>query len=197
MRVLSFSTKFPSYHPRKWEPTYFVSKILSGLHDLHYDITPYIGELPICNTCGDTGIGGFTFDQPAGYECTDCKAKYTTIHKGPLWKAGDWFQPVIWGNNINPKSGRSGPYHSKQIKFAPPIEVKKIWFIDITTDGYISINGDLCGCFDKSKYVTEQNFLIELAQNDGLSLDDFASWFKYPGHSFSGQIICWNDKIEY
>ena len=187
MRVLSFSTKYPSYHPRKGEPTYFVSKILSGLHDLHYDITPYIGELPICNTCGDTGIGGFTFDQPAGYDCTDCKAKYTTIRKGHRWKAGDWFQPVFWGNDINPKSGRSGPYHSRQLKFAPPIEVKKVWDFKIH-NGLIYIDGETT--------LLGSNHVLEISQNDGLYPSDFLNWFQYP-KTFNGQIICWNDKIEY
>ena len=178
MRVMTFSTTFPSYHPRKGQLTCFVEKIWLGLYQLDIDFMDSDGWKN--DTVGQdyNDIIWISKNLP----------KWHTIRKGHRWKAGDWFQPVIWGDDINPKSGRSGPYQSKQIKIGPPIEVKKVWDIDITDDGFISINGAL---------FADRSLLRELAQNDGLVLDDFAAWFKYPGTWFDGQIICWNDKIEY
>lgn len=98
-----------------------------------------------------------------------------TIRAGNRWKVGDYFTPRIW-------SGR--PYNSKTIQFAPPIKVEKLWKIEMLRYGQILINDRLW----------EQ--LTPLAQNDGLTGDDFNNWFP-PGKLFAGQIICWNKNIEY
>lgn len=184
MRVLSFSTKYPSYHPRKGEPTYFVGKIWLGLHQLGIDFMD---------------SDGWKNDM-VGQEYNDIKwiaknlPKYHTIRSGHRWKAGDWFQPVIWGDDINPKSGRSGPYHSKQIKFVPPIEIKKVWdFKIVSSVFYVKNKMHSRMRFAENPYCT---LIAEIAKNDGLSIRDFLAWFQYP-KSFDGQIICWNDKIEY
>ena len=34
MAVITYSRFFPTYHPRKGEPTFFVEKIWKGLYDL-------------------------------------------------------------------------------------------------------------------------------------------------------------------
>lgn len=43
--------------------------------------------------------------------------------------------------------------------------------------------------------------LIEIAANDGLEVLDFHSWFsihpKKKEQGFIGQILCWNENIEY
>lgn len=191
MKLLSFAQKFPSYHPRKGDNTYFVEKIISGLYESGNAFDTY--NYPICKVFGDTGIGVPTLAEPGGTECLDCKPKFHTICAGHRWKAGDWFKPYIWGDDINPKSGRSGPYHSKHIYFAPPIEVKKVWDFEIYVEGDIDING-LCIYTNNTD---EHYWLInEIAKNDGLSLSDFLAWFKYP-KQFDGQIICLNDKVDY
>jgi len=105
--------------------------------------------------------------------------KWHTIRAGHRFKVGDKFSPRVW-------SGK--PYRSKMIQFAPDIEVKKTWNIIIYEDGCISIDGVLYA------YTSSIDPRNELAKNDGLDLDDFEGWF--PG-SFDGQIICWNEKIEY
>lgn len=187
MRVLSFSTKFPSYHPKKGEPTYFVEKILHALRcsapDNYYQIMKRLG---------------YNYFEEFAEKIPQVIPKYTTIRKGHRWKAGDWFQPVIWGDDINPKSGRSGPYHSKQIKFAPPIEVKKVWDFDMDKEGCISIDNKLYTYLQIGHVLYDSYFekLKKLSINDGLSQNDFLYWFQYP-KPFDGQIICWNDKIEY
>jgi hypothetical protein len=41
--------------------------------------------------------------------------------------------------------------------------------------------------------------ITELATNDGLSVNDFLEWFKYPKTKLIDdvQIICWNENIKY
>lgn len=168
-KVIIFSRTFPSYHPRKGEPTYFVEKILKGL--------PHTG-----------------MQEPNGIEIDlgmiiEAHTKYHTIRAGHRWKEGDWFSPKVWGDDINPKSGRKGPYHSKQIQFAPDIQIKKVWDFEISgNDGKFFIY--------QSPFTSKGIFVNEVANNDGLTVDDFKSWFRYPNH-FDGQIICWNENINY
>lgn len=166
MRNISFSRTYPSYHPKKGQPTFFVEKILNEL-----DLYPEERSIGIINNDAHHG------------------KKSTTIRAGHRWKAGDWFQPVYWGDDINRSSGRSGPYHSKMVKFCPPIQIKKVWDFEIkNTSIWVNDNMyvELNGAVDKT--------LLEVAKNDGLSLDDLLSWFKHP-NDFDGQIICWNENI--
>lgn len=163
MKVLTFSRHFPSYHPRKGQPTFFVEKIKNSLDPLYE-----------------------TYGRNSGNSI-----KVHTIRAGHRWKAGDWFKPVVWGDDINPKSGRSGPYHSKHVQFQDPIQVKKTWDFDIK-DGIIHLNGTV---IHVDGYHPDET-LVRIAHNDGLALDDLLAWFKYPS-PFDGQIICWNDKLEY
>jgi hypothetical protein len=104
--------------------------------------------------------------------------KYHTIRAGNRFNPGDWFSPRVW-------SGK--PYHSKQIIIAPNIEVKKTFQFEILNDGYA-----IDGCFQSLKE------LSVVAKNDGLEVDDFECWFNIK-HSkyFNGQIICWNENINY
>lgn len=109
--------------------------------------------------------------------------KYHTIRAGNRWKVGDFFSPRIW-------SGK--PYASKQIQFAPPIEIKKIWHISFDNVSVPAING--VHLFDE---YNSQNWDFELlSRNDGLSPSDMIAWFK-PYKETVGQIICWNEKIKY
>ncbi len=71
-RVLTFSTVFPSYHPRKGEPTDFVKKILIALKGKE-----------ICS-------------QNFGFDADLYEPKYHTIRAGNRWKVGDKFSPRVW-----------------------------------------------------------------------------------------------------
>lgn len=104
--------------------------------------------------------------------------KFTTILEGHRFKAGDWFSPRVW-------SGK--PYRSQQIIIAPDIQIKKVWDFVIDCDYFLNQKIVL---IDKLKLI---------ALNDGFSdLDDFELWFDLKVHEvFDGQIICWNEKIEY
>lgn len=117
------------------------------------------------------------------YEYYNCiSPKHHTIRAGKCWKAGDKFSPRIW-------SGK--PYNSSQIIIAPDIEIKRVW--DIKIDGF-------CIWIKETTFSTYRHgeLVAKLAENDGLSLVDFWDWFPQKrGKVFTGQIICWSDKIEY
>ena len=174
-KVITFSRTFPPYHPKAGQPTNFVSKIWKGLYGLGLpDIEKYANELAPKLT-----DDAFNF-------LVDCEfePKHHTIRAGHRFEAGDMFSPRVWGNDINPKSGKSGPYHSKQIIIAPDTEVKKVW----------SFDKDLLGGEFRMKGCDVTTHLEMIAKNDGLTLEDFIEWFPKP---FTGQIICWNENIEY
>lgn len=165
MRVLTFSTHFPKGHPKEGKQTFFREKIWAGLADRADGF-----KIPDEITDWDW------------YEYYNGIPKHHTIRSGNRWKVGDKFSPRIW-------SGK--PYASKQITFAPPIEIKKIWEIKI--EGYqVFINKELFSQFQYS------NQVANLAKNDGLSVDDFWNWFPCkPGKVFEGQIISWSIDIAY
>lgn len=105
--------------------------------------------------------------------------KYHTIRAGHRWKVGDWFSPRVW-------SGK--PYASKQIEIAPPIEIKKIFdFMVVPTERHASY-------FVNDKEMISVDF-VRLCRNDGLEPGDLEDWFRYK--PMEGQVICWNDQIEY
>jgi hypothetical protein len=169
------------------KPTYFVEKIYKSI------LKP-TDHVPI------TGIE----ESLSLFALTDADPKGHTIRGGHKWKAGDWFRPVVWGDDINPKSGRKGPYQSKQIQFAPPIEVKKTWDFEMDILGVCSIappGEQVIYTFEyDDKYPDSLD--NEIAKNDGLSPEDFYFWFSRSpdfkrNDGFDGQIICWNDSINY
>lgn len=189
-KVITFSRVFPSYHPRAGEPTYFVEK-------LHYNIWSTVSDewmdaqsmLMDLNKHLPRAIVRSFIDSLEMELDLNNLSKGHTIRGGNRFKSGDWFSPRVWGNDVNPKSGRSGPYHSKQIIIAPDIQIPKVWDFDIAGhDGKFFIN--------QSPFTSRGMFLSEIAKNDGLMGEDFKAWFKHP-KPFSGQVICWNDSIEY
>ena len=102
--------------------------------------------------------------------------KSHTIRKGHRWKVGDKFSPRVW-------TGK--PYVSKQYQFSDDVEIKKIWEFQII-DTVFYVNG-------RKLTLTE---LAVVAINDGLSLFEFIEWFEHPT-PFDGQIICWDENINY
>jgi hypothetical protein len=173
MKVITFSRNFPATHPRKGEPTNFVEKIWQSIY--LDNVGSY--EFEFAN------LQGFDIGLHDVYE-----PKNHTIRGGNRWKEGEYFSPRVW-------SGK--PYASKQIQFAPPIQIKKLWDIELLynsdkTELFFLINGKHVG-----KDVIDFNvddFVKELASNDGLNIYEFLNWFPT---SFKGQILCWNDSIDY
>lgn len=106
-----FSTKFPIYHEKAGQPTFFVEKICAGLADK--------GIL-----AGDPFWKGLDCDFHKYYNGIP---KWHTIRAGNRWKVGDYFKPLIW-------SGK--PYRSKTVQIASPIMVEKTWEISISKSDY-------------------------------------------------------------
>ena len=169
-KVITFSRVYPSHHPKKGEPTFFMEKIWSsiGMND-HEIISQFIW--------------------PSDWLDQKFEPKHHTIRAGHRWKVGDKFSPRVW-------SGK--PFQSKQITIAPDIEISKVWDFKINVDDdYVLITIDDWPLFEENMtFQTHFDALEELAKNDGLTVDDFKIWFKYPSN-FDGQIICWNDKLDY
>lgn len=165
MRVLTFSTHFPKGHPKEGKQTFFREKIWAGLADRADGF-----KIPDEITDWDW------------HEYYNARPKWHTIRAGNRWKVGDKFSPRIW-------SGK--PYASKQIEFAPPIEIKKIWTFEMDLCGVYSIDGS---------YVFSDEANALLAKNDGLTEADLYKWFM-PNHNkpkeFKGQILCWNESVDY
>lgn len=107
--------------------------------------------------------------------------KHHTIRAGNRWKVGDKFSPRVW-------SGK--PRNSKQIIIAPDIEIKKVFDFEMDLNGIYSING---------KYISHKSY-HKLANNDGLTEVDMQFWFMpnmNKPKEFKGQIICWDENINY
>ena len=165
-KVITFSQKFPSYHPKAGQPTYFVEAFYKSLFVMK--CLPKELEESFNH---EVFFNGMT--------------KHHTVRSGNRFKKGDFFSPRVWGTDVNPKSGKSGAYHSKQIILSHDTEIKNVWDIEINEATEISING---------KFIS-YGWEVELANNDGLSWQEFNDWFvKLP---FKGQIICWNDAVSY
>ncbi len=179
-RVITYSRVFPATHPRKGEPTYFVEQILKGL-----SIPDYWNVFWSLNSGVDKRL---LWDFQGSFNYTAFNIKGHTIRAGNRWKVGDRFSPRVWGNDINPKTGRSGPYHSKQIIIAPDIELVKAWPV-----------GKLGSTFFLNDKAIPIKTLEEICINDGLSWVDFHSWFSKAGikEKWHGQILCWNENINY
>ncbi|MES2382366.1 MAG: hypothetical protein V4538_15070 [Bacteroidota bacterium] len=174
-RVITFSRVFPSYHPRKGEPTNFVEKIWKGLDKLNLTGE----ELDRC--INDYFVSA---DELCSYN--SIHSKYHTIRAGNRWKVGDKFSPRVW-------SGK--PYASKQIIIAPDIEIKKVWDLEIEVGKeywFFKLNGEDISNGKEDFNIDE--FTETLAKNDGLELSDFLNWFP---KSVKAQIICWNENIKY
>jgi hypothetical protein len=182
MKVITFSRTFPKTHPRAGEPTLFVEKMLIGLLEA--------GKISIEKCCELAREAGFPEDHPMYYIDTirwyECTAKFHTIRAGNRWKVGELFSPRVW-------SGK--PYVSKQIEFAPPIKIEKIWDISIKI-----VNGEDVTVKLNNRSILLQD-LMPIALNDGLELNDFVAWFnlhpKKKEQTFTGQIICWNPDLNY
>lgn len=172
-KVLTFSTVFPSYHPKKGQPTYFVEKLWEsiGLPDKEY-----------------------SFNMPDEYQnflradSMEVWAKHHTIRAGNRWSVGDKFSPRVW-------SGK--PYNSKQIIIAPDIEIKKVLDFEIKEDTIFLVNDVEISVY--SPYMQQwigHEAIKTIAKNDGLDSTDLLNWFQFP-KPFKGQIVCWSETVEY
>ena len=171
-KVIILSRFFPAYHIRKGEPTYFAEKLLNML-DLNYEGGDYKKILSSLNPAKKDICKEFL----NSLSNTD-EIKGHTIRAGNRFKAGDKASLRVW-------SGK--PYRSKQIIIAPETEIKKVWDFKI-------MGGNV---FLPPHEYLDDELLTRIAQNDGLTLTDFVSWFKNFSEYFDGQVICFNENINY
>lgn len=180
---ISFSRYFPAYHPRKGEPTNFIEKIWVSLG------AEFVEKQAVSIAASFTDLRKDSINDFGAMKdiqidrINQFTPKLHTIRSGNRWKPGMKFKPVCW-------SGK--PYNSKVIQFAPEMEVVKTYSFEHYSEGIFAgykINGLKIGAMVK---------IEEVAKNDGLTVQDFLDWFQFDkSKPFSGQIICWSDKIEY
>ncbi len=103
-KVITFSRKFPGYHPRAGEPTNFIEKIIKGFEELKHPINE-VDELFLDETI-----------------YSDLKPKWHTVRSGYRFTQGESFSPRVW-------SGK--PYRSRQVTIAPDVKIQKLWSFKI------------------------------------------------------------------
>ncbi|WP_114752309.1 hypothetical protein [Pleomorphovibrio marinus] len=181
-KVRTLARQFMKGHPRAGEPTYFVEKVLNALGidsntEMRPELFDYFARL---NKDKRGKLDNQVFIEwfnSLSFGITD--KKLHTIRKGHHFKTGDKIQLAVW-------SGK--PYCSPQIRICPELEVVKTYDFEVINNQFI-IDGWFF--YDPYKSVFHNHF-EELTKNDGLSTDDFLSWFKFPS-DFKGQVICWVD----
>lgn len=175
-RVITFSRQYPSYHPRKGEPTYFVEKMIQWYWDTQNN-NPFGSVIDMLHELNFNKFPlDFIMDFSNQFDPEVNEWKGHTIRAGHRFKDGDTFKPCVW---------TGAPYRSLQMQFLPEIKIPKLWNIELKR---------------KEFYINKKRMPADevgiMAGNDGLSFVDFMHWFKYP-KPFDGQIISWNENIEY
>jgi len=172
-KVLILSREFPKYHPRAGEQTKFVEQFFNSIYK-QIDLT---------------GKNGKPFAFLPGFNEFTTETKHHTIRQGKRWKVGDKFSPRVW-------SGK--PYRSKQIILCEDVEIKKVYDFEMIAKLFI----DECEFYINGRLITYPE-MHDISQNDGMNYSSFLHWFCGANiadsnrKSFSGQIICWNETINY
>lgn len=182
-KVIIISRHFPAYHPQAGSPTFFVEKFYNAFYEDALNNRfqmPFEDDLIELNReKHKVDIFGFKDSLIRG-RSDKFAPKYHTIRKGKRWKAGDMFSPRVWSDV---------PYDSQQIILAPDQQLKQVWDFEIVMEDGLPI-----------RYIDGMEIsygtVEKLSINDGLTVDEMYHWFKQPSE-FSGQILCWNDKISY
>lgn len=180
-RVITFSTTFPEYHPKFGQETEFIFKLWNSFKGLGYEISPVQWAAVMTITPGALQMRESSYDY--------LLPKHHTFRLGNRWKVGDKFSPRVW-------SGK--PYNSKQIVIGPDIEIKKVWDVELTP----ALWWDECKVTLNGKSIDNKEFL-RMASNDGLTASDLLLWLAGPKMAdsrrkpFNGQIICWNENVNY
>lgn len=178
-REITFSRQFPSYHPNKGEPTYFVEAILTQIK-IDYTSHDYLVWL-IENNKGVSELFLESFFNSLSH---DILPKKHTIrnHKRPI-NVGDYIIPKVWAGKPYNKT-KEGFW---QIVFAPPIEIVKTFDIEVHDNLCYTVN---------NKYWHEVfvDLYNTIAANDGLTFEQLCNWFNKP---FIGKILCWDKNVNY
>lgn len=189
-RVITFSRVFPKYHSKAGTATYFVEKIWKSLGKEFVEkeaisIAAAFTDLRKDSINDFGAMKQIHFDRIMAFA-----PKLHTIRSGNRWKVGDKFSPRVW-------SGK--PYNSKQIIIAPDMEVKKVFTLDVQfiSRPFIRYKNEK-GYWES---YPERTF-DKMALNDGFSFrEDLEEWLlgnkPFYNNGFTGQIICWDENVNY
>lgn len=155
---LGVSRNFPTTHSRKGEPTHFVGKIFKGLEI----------QMP-CKFCKQYQCDGV---------CEEVFPKLHTIRSNyPLWekrmkevKAGRAVIELFYWEDK--------PYRSKQIVFAVLDKDSGCGVQELDMSIFLSHSMGFVNFKELTFSGAKEIDIKTLAKNDGLSLEDFKSWFK-------------------
>jgi hypothetical protein len=175
-KVITFSRQFPKGHPRAGQPTYFVEQVLNVISTKENVMSAKrLIELNWQNLeSGKITERQLEYFWNESLNRSIKTEKPHTIRSGNRWKAGDKASLRVWSGT---------PYNSPQIIFAPEVELKEVINFKTQEDQYIFwLNGK----------ENPNEFLTEIAKNDGLNTFDLVNWFRFPS-DFEGQILCWKE----
>ena len=187
-KVITFSRQFPKGHPKAGQPTYFVEQVLNALEIyMPTNSADYQRLLFKLNT-KSIAEGKLSYEDIVRFcsslNVAEARNKLHTIRSGNRWKAGEIASPRVWTGT---------PYNSPQIIFAPEVMIKSTPEFMIHTDRHEKTWIDIgSSYFHHSDEHINKSIIPTVAKNDGLSLQDFLDWFKYP-NTFFGQILCWKE----
>lgn len=180
-RQIKFARKFPDKHIDKGKPTYFVEKILNSLGIDYRNKFFFIHWLfalnrksVVTNKISITELE--TFSRSLNPDITDCKPH--TIRESKIYKKGDIISLAVWSD----KAYRSSPIIFAETKIDEVLPVTIV-----AKDKHVFIP-DLA--FYDESYT--DYILPKLSKNDGLTPEQFESWFSEP---FVGNIIMWKEVI--
>ncbi len=169
-----------SDHPRSGQDTHFVEKFLNTMN-VDYTDPKYLLLLEDLNPL----VSVDEFWESLESEVLD--HKYHTCRAGNHFKPGDMISIRVWSDM---------PYKSKQIRLLPDLSVAMTYDLQIKNRSIFISDRELCHIPEDGSSILGHWQLSQLCINDGLSMDDFVKWFKFP-KEFNGQIICWTDKVNY
>lgn len=174
--VLMISKYFPAYHVRAGEKTHFMSKILLNFDKVVMQ-DEYGNQFPSSNDSHDSKYAA-AIVREMGFE----PKLHTVRNSYALWAARA--EKINRGEAVLSLRQWSGkPYRSKQEEFLrlEKICVQKIRVLRITMQGLVTIQTVV-----ESKMIG----INVIANNDGLSVDDFCKWFN---KGVNGCIIHFTD----
>lgn len=175
-KVITMTRTFLGKHPRKGQSTFFVEQFYNNI-GVDYGTREFFAKLKELNK-KNLENGKLTEEQLFEFWSTldvnQKGEKKHTIRANNNFKVGDKVSHRVWS---------AKPYHTSQIILWDDIEIASVRGA-YTFGGEIVIFG-----IDKPWVLTS-----EIANNDGLSLQDFEDWFS---GEFSGQVIIWDKNVTY
>lgn len=186
-KVITFSRQFQKGHPKAGQPTYFVEQVLNAL-GIYMPTNSADFQSYLCGlNTKSIAEGKLSYEDIIRFcsslSLIEIRSKIHTIRSGNRWKAGEKASLRVWSGV---------PYDSPQIIFAPDVELKQVIPISISkTAGneILTVVGRSYASVGSSE-IEDGSIFPKLAKNDGLALQDFLDWFKYP-QPFEGQILAW------